>query len=71
MFFFKDGVHAGEFGEDGRFVDALRAFDSLVDFLKRDEVGLDGIDNVGDALKIEYAIHSDAVVDVVGQGRGG
>jgi hypothetical protein len=59
-------VHFRELREFGNFVDALRPFDAAIDFLQANQVRVLLIDDFSDASEIEFLVHADTDMDVVG-----
>jgi hypothetical protein len=65
--FAKGEMETGETGEFGGLVDAVATPALVVDFLKRDEVGLLLADEGGDAVEIEVVVLPHPVVEVPGE----
>ncbi len=63
----RDGLEPGEMGEFEELIDAEGTFCADVDFLQRDQIGLDGLDDRRDTGQVNLAVGSFTVVDVVAE----
>jgi acyl-CoA reductase-like NAD-dependent aldehyde dehydrogenase len=60
-----EALVAKQFGQDSDLIDATRPFRVLVDFLKGDDIGIEGPEDLGDTRQIDLLVHTAAVLDVV------